>query len=211
MHLSGQVCGAHTRVLVPRSRYGEAVEAARPRRPRPCRSVIRTDPATVVGPLVAERQRGPGGGLPHPGRRGRRPAWRPAAAGPPTWTTGWYVAPTILADRGQLYAGAGEEISGRSCACSATTTEDDASAWPTTRPTAWRAACGRRPARGLRRRGCAPGASRSTAAIRRSAGAVRRVQGVPGWAANSARGAAELPRAPQHRLPAALHTGLTPP
>src|SRR5258708_12212428 len=28
MHLSGQVCGAHTRVLLPRSRYAEAVEAA---------------------------------------------------------------------------------------------------------------------------------------------------------------------------------------
>ena len=56
MHLSGQVCGAHTRVLVPRSRYDEAVEIA----------VVAAgaiavgdphDPATVVGPLVAERQR----------------------------------------------------------------------------------------------------------------------------------------------------------
>jgi acyl-CoA reductase-like NAD-dependent aldehyde dehydrogenase len=56
MHLSGQVCGAHTRVLVPRSVYGDAVEAA-----AAAAAHIPVgdphDPATVVGPLVAERQR----------------------------------------------------------------------------------------------------------------------------------------------------------
>ena len=41
MHLSGQVCGAHTRVLAPRSRYGEILDglaeaaAADPRRRPP--------------------------------------------------------------------------------------------------------------------------------------------------------------------------------
>ena len=56
MHLSGQVCGAHTRLLVPRSQYAEALDAA-----AAAASAIPYgdphDPATVVGPLVAERQR----------------------------------------------------------------------------------------------------------------------------------------------------------
>ena len=56
MHLSGQVCGAHTRVLVPRSRYDEALDAAA----AAAEAVPYGDPhdpTTVVGPLVAERQR----------------------------------------------------------------------------------------------------------------------------------------------------------
>ena len=56
MHLSGQVCGAHTRVLVPAARYAEVVDLA-----ATAADAIPVgdphDPATVVGPLVAERQR----------------------------------------------------------------------------------------------------------------------------------------------------------
>ena len=59
--LSGQVCGAHTRVLVPRARYDEVVDAA-----AAAVDAIPVgdphDPATIVGPLVpasaASRARG---------------------------------------------------------------------------------------------------------------------------------------------------------
>jgi acyl-CoA reductase-like NAD-dependent aldehyde dehydrogenase len=110
MHLSGQVCGAHTRVLVHRSRYDEAVAAAA------AAAVGITvgdphDPDTLVGPLVAERQRtrvegyiasavadgatvAAGGG---------RPGHLPK---------GWYVAPTILAGVDNSMRVAQEEIFG---------------------------------------------------------------------------------------------------
>ncbi|HEV7762029.1 MAG TPA: aldehyde dehydrogenase [Acidimicrobiales bacterium] len=110
MHLSGQVCGAQTRVLVPRARYAEMVEAA-----AAVASAVVVgdphDPATVVGPLVAERQRdrvedyialalGAGARV---ATGGRRPAHLPR---------GWYVAPTILADVDNGMRVAREEIFG---------------------------------------------------------------------------------------------------
>jgi acyl-CoA reductase-like NAD-dependent aldehyde dehydrogenase len=110
MHLSGQVCGAHTRVLVPRSRYAAAVEAA-----AAAASAVRVgdphDPATLVGPLVAERQRTRVEGyialaLEAGGRvafGGGRPADLPR---------GWYVEPTILADVDNSMRVAREEIFG---------------------------------------------------------------------------------------------------
>ena len=110
MHLSGQVCGAHTRVLVPRSRYAEAVEAAA----ADAASITvgdPHDPAILVGPLVAERQRerveGYIGSAVSDGARvaagGDRPAHLPR---------GWYVAPTILADVDNDMRVAREEIFG---------------------------------------------------------------------------------------------------
>jgi aldehyde dehydrogenase (NAD+) len=110
MHLSGQVCGAHTRVLVPRSRYAAAVEAA-----------VATaahvpvgdphDPATVVGPLVAERQRERVEGYV---RLAADAGARVAAGGgrPASLPRGWYVAPTILADVDNSMRVAREEIFG---------------------------------------------------------------------------------------------------
>jgi len=110
MHLSGQVCGAHTRVLVPSSRYGEAVEAA-----AAAASAVPVgdphDPSTLVGPLVAERQRDRVEGYialaEQAGARvaagGGRPAHLPK---------GWYVAPTILADVDNSMRVAREEIFG---------------------------------------------------------------------------------------------------
>ncbi len=110
MHLSGQVCGAHTRVLLPRARYEEAIDAA-----AAAAAAVRFgdphDPATVVGPLVAERQRTR---VEHyialavdAGARvvvgGTRPAHLPR---------GWYVAPTILADVDNSMRVAREEIFG---------------------------------------------------------------------------------------------------
>jgi acyl-CoA reductase-like NAD-dependent aldehyde dehydrogenase len=110
MHLSGQVCGAHTRVLVARSQYAEAVDAAT--------AAVATvvvgdphDPATLVGPLVAERQRervlGYVTSAVDDGARvvagGGRPAELPK---------GWYVEPTILADVDNTMRVAREEIFG---------------------------------------------------------------------------------------------------
>jgi len=110
MHLSGQVCGAHTRVLVPRSRYVEAVEMA-----ASAASAITVgdphDPSTIVGPLVAERQRTRVEGYialaVDEGARiaagGTRPSHLPK---------GWYVSPTILADVHNGMRVAREEIFG---------------------------------------------------------------------------------------------------
>ena len=110
MHLSGQVCGAHTRVLVPRPRYDEALE----RRGAAAEAVPYGDPhdpATVVGPLVAERQRDRVEGYiasPSP----TAPGSSPAAARPAHLPTGWYVPPTILADVDNGMRVAREEIFG---------------------------------------------------------------------------------------------------
>jgi len=110
MHLSGQVCGALTRVLVPRSRYAEALDAA-----AATAKAVKVgdphDPETVVGPLVAERQRTRVEGYialaVEEGARvvagGTRPDHLPK---------GWYVAPTVLADVDNGMRVAREEIFG---------------------------------------------------------------------------------------------------
>jgi aldehyde dehydrogenase (NAD+) len=110
MHMSGQVCGAHTRVLVPRSVYGLAVDSA---------AAVAAhvpvgdphDPATLVGPLVAERQRTRVEGYislaVSDGARVAAGGGRPAAL-----PRGWYVEPTILADVDNSMRVAREEIFG---------------------------------------------------------------------------------------------------
>jgi acyl-CoA reductase-like NAD-dependent aldehyde dehydrogenase len=110
MHLSGQVCGAHTRVLIPRSRYGAAAAAAAA---AAAHVVVGDphDPATMVGPLVAERQRARVEGYvklavdagASVAAGGARPAGLPR---------GWYVAPTILAGVDNSMRVAREEIFG---------------------------------------------------------------------------------------------------
>jgi acyl-CoA reductase-like NAD-dependent aldehyde dehydrogenase len=110
MHLSGQVCGAHTRVLVARSRYAEAVAAA-----AAAAATVTVgdphDPATMVGPLVAQRQRArveryvalatdAGAQL---AAGGSRPARLPR---------GWYFEPTILSEVDNSMRVAREEIFG---------------------------------------------------------------------------------------------------
>lgn len=110
MHMSGQVCGAHTRVLVPRSRYAEAVDAA----VAAANHIVTGDPhdpATVVGPLVAERQRERVLGYI---TLGRDAGARVAAGGgrPAGLDRGWYVEPTILADVTNDMRVAREEIFG---------------------------------------------------------------------------------------------------
>jgi aldehyde dehydrogenase (NAD+) len=110
MHLSGQFCGAQSRVLVPRARYEELVAiAAAAARAVPVGDPH--DPATVVGPLVAARQRerveemiaeaARGGACIVAG--GRRPAHL---------TKGFYIEPTVLANVDNATPIAQEEIFG---------------------------------------------------------------------------------------------------
>lgn len=110
MHLSGQVCGAHTRVLVPRSRYTEAVdEAAAAAETIPVGDPH--DPSTVVGPLVAERQRAR---VEQYIALAVEEGARVAAGGdrPAHLPRGWYIAPTILSDVDNSMRVAREEIFG---------------------------------------------------------------------------------------------------
>ena len=197
MHMSGQVCGAHTRVLVPRPVYGQAVDAA---------AAVAAhvpvgdphDPATLVGPLVAERQRtrvegyislalgagarvAAGGAGPLPCRAAGTSSRRSSL----TWTTrcGW----------------PGKRSSGRCCALFLTTARTTRCGSPTTRRTGSRAGSGR----GMPRGGCespsacVPEASRLTGPIPRSrwcrsAGSRSPVSGgnsgLRGWRTSSNRG-----------------------
>ncbi|MBO0854184.1 MAG: aldehyde dehydrogenase, partial [Nocardia sp.] len=124
MHMSGQVCGAHTRVLVRRDQYAEAVEAAA----ATAASLLvgdPHDPATIIGPLVAERQRTRVEGYiqlaTEAGAKivtgGGRPAHLPK---------GWYVEPTILSEVDNSMRVAREEIFGPVLCFIPYTDDDDA-------------------------------------------------------------------------------------
>ena len=107
---SGQVCAALTRVLVPRHRHGEVVDAI----VDIMRSVIVGDPAepkTTLGPLAAERQRDRVEGYVALGIEegaklivgGRRP---------PHLKRGWFYEPTLFAEVDNSMRIAQEEIFG---------------------------------------------------------------------------------------------------
>ena len=109
---NGQACIAQTRILAPRARYDEVVDA-----------VVAgvgamqvgdpLDPATEVGPVVAERQRAADRGLPRQRARGGRdrgPRRRPA--GGLRFAKGWYVEPTVFTDVDNKMKIAQEEIFG---------------------------------------------------------------------------------------------------
>ena len=107
---SGQVCAALTRILVPRHRHDEVVDAVADI----MRSVVvgdPTDPATDLGPLAAERQRDrveayvalgidEGAKLIVGGRR------------PPHLERGWFYEPTLFAEVDNSMRIAQEEIFG---------------------------------------------------------------------------------------------------
>ena len=107
---NGQACIAQTRILAPRSRYNEVVDALA-RRSAPSRSGPRSDAATEIGPLVAERQRDRVLGYIEKGKD-RAPAWSPAAAVPTDQDSGWFVQPTVFADVDNHMTIAQEEIFG---------------------------------------------------------------------------------------------------
>jgi aldehyde dehydrogenase (NAD+) len=110
MMLSGQACIAQTRVLAPRARYDEVVDAlAEKVRTFPVGDPF--DPGTVFGPLVAARQR----------ERvesyialGQKEGAKVAAGGgrPAHLTRGWYVEPTVLSNVENSMRVAQEEIFG---------------------------------------------------------------------------------------------------
>ena len=110
MHMSGQVCGAHTRVLIPRSRYAEAVDTA-----AAAAAAVPVgdphDPDTVVGPLVAQRQRTR---VEQYIALAREAGARVVTGGgrPAALPRGWYVEPTILAEVDNSMRVAREEIFG---------------------------------------------------------------------------------------------------
>ena len=103
-------CGAQTRLLIPRSRYGEYVDAL-----ATFVGAMATgdpmDPSTMVGPLVADRQRTRVEGYIAAGKNeGARlvvGGGRPAAL-----AKGWYVEPTLFADVNNDMKIAREEIFG---------------------------------------------------------------------------------------------------
>ncbi|WP_282797669.1 aldehyde dehydrogenase [Streptomyces sp. CC224B] len=108
--LNGQACVAQTRVLVPRSRAGEFADAF-----AAAASALKVgdplDPATELGPLVAERQR----------RRaldyvriGQEEGAKVLAGGgrPAGFDRGWYVEPTLLGGVDNSMRVAREEIFG---------------------------------------------------------------------------------------------------
>ena len=106
---SGQVCAAQTRVLAPRSRYKDVVEAM-----AEVASGLRVgDPAaetTDIGPLVSRRQRDR---VEHYLRIGREEgACLVTGGGRPDIERGWYVQPTVFADVDNRMTIAREEIFG---------------------------------------------------------------------------------------------------
>jgi betaine-aldehyde dehydrogenase len=107
---SGQACVAQTRILAPRSRYDEITDAV-VESARMLTVGDPSDPATQLGPLVAERQRDRVEGYIEKGKaEGARlvlDGVRPAGL-----DVGWYVAPTVFADVDNSMTIAQEEIFG---------------------------------------------------------------------------------------------------
>ncbi|MHB1584594.1 MAG: aldehyde dehydrogenase [Acidimicrobiales bacterium] len=107
---NGQACIAQTRILAPRARYGEVVDAL------VAAAEAMTvgdplDPATEVGPVVADRQRERVEGYI---RSGREEGARVATGGgrPGGLDRGYYVEPTVFADVDNKMRIAQEEIFG---------------------------------------------------------------------------------------------------
>ena len=109
---NGQACLAQTRILAPRSRYAEVVDAV-----VSGAAALKVgdplDPATEVGPVVAERQRSRIEGYLDSGREeGATVALgggRPSGTG---FSKGWYVEPTVFSDVDNKMRIAQEEIFG---------------------------------------------------------------------------------------------------
>ncbi len=107
---NGQACIAQTRILAPRARYGEVldalVEAA-----RAMTVGDPLDPATEVGPVVAGRQRERVEGYIHSGlEEGARLAT--GGGRPAGFDRGYYIEPTVFADVDNKMRIAQEEIFG---------------------------------------------------------------------------------------------------
>jgi aldehyde dehydrogenase (NAD+) len=109
---NGQACVAQTRVLAPRHRYGETVDAL-----AAMVDAIAVgdpgDPSTYVGPLVTQRQQERVlGYLRQAEAEGARTVVGGVGAPPGLGAAGWYVAPTLLADVDNAMTVAREEVFG---------------------------------------------------------------------------------------------------
>ena len=107
---NGQACGAQTRILAPRSRYDEMVEAL-----AAAVGAMKLgdpmDPETNVGPVVSRRQRDRIAGYLEAGKS----AGAVAACGggrPASLPRGWYIEPTVFAEVTNDMKIAREEIFG---------------------------------------------------------------------------------------------------
>ncbi|MFW0785228.1 aldehyde dehydrogenase [Gordonia sp. CPCC 206044] len=91
---NGQTCHASTRILAPRSRYGEVVDRVT-ETVRALRIGDPLDKATDIGPLVSAAQRDRVLGYIE---SGRADGYRITAGGhvPADQSTGWYVTPTVF-------------------------------------------------------------------------------------------------------------------
>ena len=107
---NGQACVAQTRVLFPRSRYAEGVEALAAAVAK-LRVGDPSDMATEIGPLVAERQRERVLGYID---KGKAEGARCVVGGgrPKGFDRGWFVEPTLFADVDNRMTVAREEIFG---------------------------------------------------------------------------------------------------
>ena len=139
---NGQACVAQTRILACRAATTRSSTRS-PRRSAAMPVGDPIDPATEIGPLVAERQQErvekyiaarPGGGRPRRRRR-QRP--------PDGLDQGWYVQPDRLRRRRQRDAHRpGGDLRPGARRSSPTTTSTTPCASPTTPTTAWPARCG---------------------------------------------------------------------
>jgi aldehyde dehydrogenase (NAD+) len=120
----GQGCAMPTRLLVPRSRYDEAVELAA----AGFAGVTYgdpTDPSNLMGPLVSQKQRERVLGYIE---KGKAEGARLVCGGgvPAHLPTGWYVEPTLFADVDNTMTIAQEEIFGPVLVMVAYEDDDDA-------------------------------------------------------------------------------------
>lgn len=121
---NGQACVAQTRILVSRDRYSETVDALAE---WTAAQVVGDplDPATQIGPLVAERQRARSE---HYIATAQQEGAKIAVGGgrPSSQPTGWYVEPTLVVDVEPHHTIAQEEVFGPVVSVIAYDTPDDA-------------------------------------------------------------------------------------
>jgi len=121
---NGQACAAQTRILAPRSRYQEMVDAlAAGVGAMPVGDP--NDPATAVGPVVAERQRDRIVGMLE---AGKEEGAKVAVGGgtPAHLSKGWFIEPTVFYDVDNAMRIAREEIFGPVLSVIPYENEDDA-------------------------------------------------------------------------------------
>ncbi|MEV6431421.1 aldehyde dehydrogenase [Nocardia sp. NPDC051463] len=121
---SGQGCVAQTRILAPRSRYDEILEAL-VEHVRTMKVGDPTDPTVILGPLISQQQRERVEGYI---AKGKEEGARLVLGGgrPADLDRGWFVEPTIFADVDNSSTIAQEEIFGPVLSVIPYDTEDEA-------------------------------------------------------------------------------------